>query len=182
MGFFKSLVNAFSGGINCPACGTPGAQKVGDQIKCLNPVCRYFGGAPGEPPRPPQPPQAPVQPPMQPPQRSAPQSFSGQSGAGTVAIWYRNFQGQSKTFTADAGSLRRKHNHIVAKVAPSGKEIALSRDRIQNLHEIDAHLPPRDRSDARRPNAREKQVLNYHKKYGTTSPLYEKIRAKYPDW
>src|SRR5215510_10072910 len=26
------------------------------------------------------------------------------------------------------------------------------------------------------------QVLSYHKKYGTTSPLYEKLRAKYPNW
>jgi hypothetical protein len=25
-------------------------------------------------------------------------------------------------------------------------------------------------------------VLGYHKKHKTTSPLYEKIRAKYPDW
>ena len=32
------------------------------------------------------------------------------------------------------------------------------------------------------PTPRERQVLAYHKKYGTTSPLYEKIRAKYPDW
>jgi len=29
---------------------------------------------------------------------------------------------------------------------------------------------------------RERQVRSYHKKYGTTSPLYEKIKAKYPDW
>lgn len=48
-------------------------------------------------------------------------------------IRYRNLQGQEKTFAADNGSLRRKGNHIVARVSPTGENIALSRDRIQNL-------------------------------------------------
>jgi hypothetical protein len=30
--------------------------------------------------------------------------------------------------------------------------------------------------------AREAQVLGYHKKHGTSSPLYQKVRAKYPNW
>lgn len=34
----------------------------------------------------------------------------------------------------------------------------------------------------RSPQKRERQVLAYDQKYGTTSPLYEEIRAKYPDW
>ena len=25
-------------------------------------------------------------------------------------------------------------------------------------------------------------MLGYHKKHGTSSPLYQKIRAKYPNW
>jgi hypothetical protein len=32
------------------------------------------------------------------------------------------------------------------------------------------------------PSARERQVLSYHKRHHSTSPLYERIRAKYPDW
>jgi len=32
------------------------------------------------------------------------------------------------------------------------------------------------------PTAHERQVLAYHKKYKSSSPLYERIRAKYPDW
>jgi len=32
------------------------------------------------------------------------------------------------------------------------------------------------------PSPRECQVLGYHKKHGTTSPLYRKTRAKYPNW
>jgi len=62
------------------------------------------------------------------------------------------------------------------------KQIALSRDRIQNMSEVDAVLPARDHSGAPRPNRKERQVRGYHTKHGTTSPLYEKIRAKYPNW
>jgi hypothetical protein len=32
------------------------------------------------------------------------------------------------------------------------------------------------------PSQLERQVLGYHKKYKTTSPLYQQIRAKYPHW
>ena len=99
-----------------------------------------------------------------------------------IQIRYRNFQGIEKTFTADAASLQRKKNHIVVQIAPSGGKVSLSRDRIQNASEVDAALPKGQRSEAPWPSARERQVLNYHKKYGTTSPLYEKIRSKYPDW
>jgi len=181
MGFLKSLLNLV-GGEKCPVCGTPGATKSGDQVRCLNPMCRNFMGAAVQPPSTPSPPLQPQQTvPAQQPSRTPSQSFS-RSSAGSISIQYKNFQGQSKTFAADAGSLRRKRNHIIARVAPSGKEIALSRDRIQNMSEVDAVLPARDRSGAPRPNGKERQVLGYHKKYGTTSPLYEKIRAKYPDW
>jgi hypothetical protein len=99
-----------------------------------------------------------------------------------VNILYQNYKRESKTFVADAGSLNRVHNHIIARVAPKGRVITLSRSRIQNMAEVDALLPTRDRSDAPQPTARERRVLGYHKKYGTTSPLYEKIKAKYPDW
>jgi hypothetical protein len=100
-----------------------------------------------------------------------------------LAIRYLNFQGQEKTFTADKESLVRRRNHIVARVAPTGETIALSRDRIQNLSEVEQALPQRIvTAGPSRPTARERQVLSFHKKYKSTSPLYEKIRAKYPDW
>jgi hypothetical protein len=70
----------------------------------------------------------------------------------------------------------------VAKVAPKGQQITLSRDRIQNLQEVERQMPQRIEPGQEWPNKRERQVLNYHKKYKSTSPLYEKIRAKYPNW
>lgn len=197
MGFFNALKDILGGG-NCPACGTPGVRKSGNEIRCLNPLCQYFNPSLN-------PSDAPPQPPSQPPQAqqgkpsgwsSAPSqpsqgrpsgwsSGSGQSGpppAGSVTIQYRNFQGQDKTFRADARSLHREKNHIVATVAPQGRQITLSRDRIQNLQEVESQMPRRVEPGQNWPTARERQILNYHKKYKTTSPLYEKIRAKYPNW
>jgi hypothetical protein len=99
-----------------------------------------------------------------------------------LAIRYRNFEGQEKIFTADRESLQRKRNHIVARVAPTGEKIALSRDRIQNLAEVEEAVPPAMEPTQVGPTARERQVLAFHKKNKSTSPLYEKIRAKYPDF
>jgi hypothetical protein len=186
MGFLGSLFNKLTGGIKCPACGMPGAQQEGNRIRCLNPLCQNFDTARGGQAAPPQQPTASQprtsQPGPSPAAPSSAQGFSSRSAGGAVNISYRNFKGESKNFVADAGSLKRTHNHISARVAPRGKVITLSRDRIQNMHEIDPLLPARDRSDAPQPTARERQVLGYHKKHGTTSPLYEKIRAKYPNW
>lgn len=174
MGFIQSLIDAISGTIKCPACGTRGAKKVGGTIRCLNPVCQFFN------------------PHATPEARAARARIRSaeakqpraayQPSVDTVSIRYRNFRGEPKTFTADRTSLKRRHNHIVARVAPSWRELSLSRERIENLSEIDAQLPECDRSGAPQPTSRERQVLGYHKKYGTTSPLYEKIRAKYPNW
>ena len=45
----------------------------------------------------------------------------------------------------------------------------------------DAYAQPVTR-DIRYATAHERQVLACHKKYKSSSPLYERIRAKYPDW
>jgi hypothetical protein len=186
MGFLKSLKDILSGE-NCPACGTPGARRSGSEIRCLNPVCQYFNPSFAPTAAPPQPPQQ-----TQPPQQGRPSDWSSNPAstpagstpapAGSVTIQYRNFQGQDKTFYAERNSLHRNKNHIVAKVAPKGQQITLSRDRIQNLQEVERQMPQRVEPGQEWPNKRERQVLNYHKKYKSTSPLYEKIRAKYPNW
>ena len=189
MGFFNALKDIL-GGEKCPACGTPGARRSGSEIRCLNPACQYFNPsfAPSAgSPQPPQPQQT-----QPPPQgrpsgwSSAPSSSPASSGpapAGSVTIQYRNFQGQDKTFYAEKSSLHRKQNHILAKVAPKGQMISLSRDRIQNLREIEGQmLVQRVEPGQDWPSKRERQVLGYHSKNHTTSPLYEKIRAKYPKW
>jgi hypothetical protein len=158
MGFLDSLF----GKPKCPMCGTKGARTSEGRVHCPNPSCSYFDPAL---------------------QSSGRRSWgrADYSPARPLSIRYRNFQGQEKMFTADADSIRRKHNHISARVAPTGRRIALLLDRIQNLAEVDEMLPAIDRSGQPRPTGRERQVLAYHKKHGSTSPLYEQIRQKYPD-
>lgn len=192
MGFFNALKDIL-GGEKCPACGTPGARRSGSEIRCLNPVCQYFNPSFAPTAGSPQPPQQ-AQPPQGRPAgwSSAPGSTPSSSGpslsgsgpapAGSVTIQYRNFQGQAKTFYADPRSLHREKNHIKATVTPKNQPISLSRDRIQNLQEVERQMPQRVEAGQEWPNKKERQVLSYHKKHGTTSPLYEKIRAKYPKW
>jgi hypothetical protein len=191
MGFFNALKDIL-GGEKCPACGTPGARKSGSEIRCLNPVCQYFNPSFAPSSSSPQPPQQTQHPqgrssgwssaPSSTPASGSSQSGSGPAPSGSVAIQYRNFQGQNKTFYADARSLHREKNHIKATVAPKSQQISLSRDRIQNLQEVERQMPQRVEAGQEWPNKKERQVLNYHKKYKSTSPLYEKIRAKYPKW
>ncbi|HEV2988423.1 MAG TPA: hypothetical protein VG759_08270, partial [Candidatus Angelobacter sp.] len=165
---------------------------------CLNPLCTYFMFAQGRSDAPTATSQQSSQgtftqtwqqssqgPSAQGPSAQAPQQQQHSTGPSRpINIQYVNFQGQQKTFTADASTLKRSKEHILAKVAPKGQQIALARRRIQNLSEVEQALPAghRGASGEHYPNARERQVLSYHKKHKSTSPLYEKIRAKYPDW
>ena len=152
----------------CPACGTKGARASEVPIRCPNPSCQQYDATLGG---------------------SWAASFrkrfkrvSDYSPTRPLAIRYNNFQGEQKTFTVDGESLLRKKNHIVARVAPTGLKISLSRDRIQNLREVEQALPQQEEPAPTVPTTRERQVLGYHRKNKTTSPLYEQIRAKYPNW
>jgi len=188
MGFLDFL----TGKTNCPKCGTPGAKKEGNQVRCLNPTCEWFDqlllreafGGPGLPAgaglpdSPPPGASQEVSAPQSRPRAAAPAAASGP----TITIRYRNFRGQALAFTADAASARQKKNHISVKVVPTGQRVSLARARIQNWNEFGDSLPQRLAPGQEWPTPRERQVLAYHKKYGTTSPLYEEIRAKYPDW
>ncbi len=171
MGFFDFLKSA---AVQCPLCGAPNARKSGGGVVCPNPMCRNFAG-----------------------QRPDATGDAAQSSASAaprnvprgrwqpqqpLTIRYRNFQGAEHTYAAEAESCRRQKKHISVVVAPTGRRITLRRDRIQNLAEVEAHCSQRVAPDQSWPTPRERQVLNYHKKHGTTSPLYERIRAKYPDW
>jgi hypothetical protein len=93
-----------------------------------------------------------------------------------------NYVGQNRDFSAERESIVRKKNHLVAQVAPTGKKITLSRDRIQNLAEVEALLPTRVEPGQDWPSRIDRQILIYHKKHGTTSPRYEQVRARYPNW
>jgi hypothetical protein len=175
-----AFLDWLTGKIECPRCGTGGAKEINGQIHCPNPTCSNFSKTMGKSD-----------------ETSAPDSitFRQQSDtaadsfgpppevpAGCVAIQYRNFRGEGKTFVAGIASARRIKNHLTVKVLPQGRRIALSRDRIMNLSEVEAALPQRLAPGQAPPTYRERQILAYHKNHRSTSPLYESIRAKYPNW
>jgi hypothetical protein len=163
--------------LQCPNCGTEGAKQSKDgTMRCPNRSCPYFDLSLASAPTP-----ANWTPGSQP--ASGLRSWRGGFvPSQPITIRYRNFQNQERVFTADAGATVRKKNHLVATVTPTGAKITLSRDRIQNLSEVENALPLKVKSGQPWPSPRECQVLGYHKKHGTTSPLNQKIRAKYPSW
>jgi hypothetical protein len=175
-----AFLDWLTGKMECPRCGTHGAKEINGAIHCPNPNCSYFSMTMGK-----------AEPPSAPVTFITPQANeSGESPfaapvdvpAGSFAIRYRDFQGKERTFIAETSSAWRNKNHIHVKVAPKGARIVLSRDRILNLSDVSAAFPQRVAPGQDWPSPRERQVMTYHKKHGTTSALYETIRAKYPDW
>jgi hypothetical protein len=168
MGLLDFIVSLFGGEqkIDCPNCGTPDARKSRDgRIHCRNQTCPNFD------------------PSLALGRYIAPVPTRGNFvPEHSVSIRYVNFVGQSRDFCAERDSLVRKRNHIIAEVAPTGRRITLSRDRIQNLDEVESYMPKRVEPGQNWPTARERQILNYHKNHGTTSPRYQQLRAKYPNW
>lgn len=162
-----SLLDFLAGKTECPNCGTKGARKSGDQIRCPNPHCSNFD------------PELEGQGTVRQVVRVHQGNFAP---ARPITVRYINYQRQEKTFIGDADSAVRKGNHVSMRVTPTGSRIALSRDRIQNLREVEEACPQRVAPGQEGPSARERRVLSYHKNCGTTSPLFEKIRAKYPNW
>lgn len=194
MGLFDTIVNALTGKNLCPLCGTPGGRaSIGKPFACINPLCTNFDptlvtGSPTMVPPPSTPAPSAVAP-APPPVQAAPAASTsggptvgGFAGAGTIEIQYNNFQNQSKRFVVDVASLHREKEHVVARVQPKGRTVTLARKRIQNLADVERVMPARVAPGQNWPTPRERQVLAYHKKHRTSSPLYEKIRAKYPNW
>src|SRR5438477_151934 len=125
LGVRVGFLDFLKGTTKCPWCGNPNARKAGARILCPNPNCTNFDSS--------------VQASTSPSAKPAKPLRGSFAPANPLVIRYRNFQGQEKTFSADPGSCVRKKNHIVVRVAPTGQNIALSRDRIQNLAEIESH-------------------------------------------
>jgi len=168
MGLLDFFISLFGGGkkVDCPNCGTVGARKTRNgTVRCMNRACPNFD------------------PSFALGRRIAPVPTQGNfRPENPVSIRYVNFVGQNRDFSAESDSLVRKKNDIVAQVAPGGRKIALSRDRIQNLSEVEGQMPKRVEPGQNWPKGRERQILNFHKKHGTTSARYEQVRAKYPNW
>jgi len=104
-------------------------------------------------------------------------AFTDFTGSPKSTNWCKD-----RVFAAERDSLVRKNNHIVALLAPTGRKISLSRDRILNLETVESVMPKRVEHGQNWPSPRERQILNYHKKHGSTSARFEEVRRKYPNW
>jgi hypothetical protein len=179
MGIFDKFLGNKSGQTSgssntCPLCGSM-AMSIMGRVICTNPTCKNFAvtalSSQGS---------------SAPNQSSQPGSTSSHSGSFSpqrpITIRYQNFRGEQKSFTSDAATVVPNKNFLSVQVAPSGERITLARKRILNLSEFESAIPQTVASGKPWPSPKERQVLNYHKKHGSTSPLYEKIRAKYPNW
>ena len=149
------LLDWLTGKIKCPRCGARGAKEINGAVHCPNPSCSYFSPTMGKGSA-----VAPQESSAFGQQADAAGAYSSdpsvQAPEGWFAIRYRNFRGQEKTFVAEAAATRRKNNHVSAKVGEGKrmvtirdpqtgeprrvrqeKRIALSRDRILNLSEVE---------------------------------------------
>ena len=96
-----------------------------------------------------------------------------------IQIEYTNYQGLHRTFAANRKSLNLKGAHVSVEVEPTGMRIALKRDKITNG---DVVVAPLTEAMENGPDHNEARTLRFHQKRGTTSPLYESLVQKYPDF
>ena len=163
----------------CPLCGAAGVKKFPTKgftgFKCPNPSCKNVSGGmlfdDGHWMHLPESGRAPAK------SKAAKQRPPFDASAAPLRIRYRNFRGEEKTFEADGRSLRAAGVHVSVRVAPNNGRIALAKGRILNLADVEELLRRNPM-----PSANERRILSYHKRKGTTSPNYEKLRQKYPDW
>jgi hypothetical protein len=163
MGLFDFLNKAK--GVVCPECRTKGAVKKGSQIQCPNRQCRRY---------------AVNLPPVPHPEIGAarPLAHHGdyRPGPNAVTIQYRNFQGDDVEFVADRTTWRVFLGVISVRVAPTGARITLAKKFIRNLAVLGMVATQPE------PRGVERQILTYHLRHGTTSPRFEQVRRKFPNW
>jgi hypothetical protein len=167
-----SLFDMFGKECGCPGCRQRGAKKFMGKVKCRNANCVNYdrdfaqknpmpmGGAQSPAPLP---------------------RFSGDfdPGSNKLEIRYRNFRGDEQTYVGDRRTLRRRGQHISLRLAPTGRRASFALKWIVSPSGLDETA---QKTETEGPNARESRVLDYHRKKGTTSPLYETLRKKYPQF
>lgn len=169
MGLFKE--------IDCPRCRASGALKFLWMIKCPRRGCSNY--SPDFEARSSSPvPGSPVG--SSSPRRKSREFAQGSGdtfgpGPDAVEIRYTNHRGEEKTFTADGTSIRSRGTFISARLAPTGRRCAFQRERVKNIAEIEPQI---DKISLLSPV--ERQILGYHRKYGTTSERFEQIKKKLP--
>jgi hypothetical protein len=153
----------------CSSCGETGALKVLGKVKCRNMSCTHFDpeyAARAE---------ADLERRRKASAESRPCSGNFDPGENRLEIRYVNFLGVEGTYAGDRRTLWRTNNHFSLLLAPTGRRVSFVRDRIRNLGEVEQWL-------VEMPTPRERHVLDYHRKKGSTSSLFQKLRQKYPSY
>lgn len=150
----------------CPECRTKGAQKG----KCQNPQCSKYDAT------------LTWAPPTAAESKPLP-NFQGSfdPGPNAVKVQYRNFQGEDRTFTGDPKFLLESEKALSFRVAPTGKWIHLQKKFVKNLSELKPSIPTGTFNESI-PYGVDRQILSYHLKKKSTSPRFEELRRKYPNW
>ena len=97
-----------------------------------------------------------------------------------LVVEYVNFRGERRTFTTDPASARLQGVHVSLRVAPSGRRIALKREKIVNRDAVEGTLQRAGRAGHDVPTPHEAYVMAFHERRGTTSALYTRLRMQYP--
>ena len=154
----------------CPVCGTWGAKKSLFKVKCVNPACRKYDAA-----------YASEYQHNRIVGRLASEALgiagNVNSGKYSLRIRYKNFRGDEMIYLADPATGYKKSAYLVIRVAPSGQRITFRLSSIQNRSDMESQIP-----QGPFPSPRERRVLSFHLRKGTTSPLFKQIRAKFPDY
>jgi hypothetical protein len=95
----------------------------------------------------------------------------------SLRIRYKNFRGDEMIYSANPSSGYIKNEHLVIRVAPTGRRITFRLSAIQNRSDVESQLPK-----GPLPNPQERSILNYYLRNGTTSRLFKQIREKYLDY
>jgi hypothetical protein len=161
----------FDDAVNCPLCGTWGAKKSLWKVKCTNPSCVKYDSeyasaflqnrVVGKP---------------------ASEVFLHLKGNAnpndySLRIRYQNFRGDEIIYSADPRTACLKGEHVVVRLAPTGKRVSFKLSRIRNSGDVESIL-----RENPQPSGAERRILHYHFRHGTSSAAYEKLRQKYPNY
>ncbi|MGH9743940.1 MAG: hypothetical protein ACRD51_16465 [Candidatus Acidiferrum sp.] len=161
----------FDDAVKCPECGTWGAKKFLWKVKCVNPACAKYDSEYAE---------AFQQSRLL--ERPASEAFPHLSGNAdpndySLQIHYRNFRGNEIIYLADPKSAYPKGDYVVVRLVPTGERASFKLDKIRNRSEVESVLGKNPQ-----PMGNERRILRYHLRRGTSSPAFEKLRLKYPDY
>lgn len=159
----------FDNAVRCPKCGTWGAKKSLWKVKCTNPSCEKYDSEYAQAFK-----QSRII------GKPAAEVFSHLKGKAdpsdyTLKIRYHNFRGDEIIYSADPTTAYQTGPFVVVRLAPTGRRVTFKLERIENRSEVETAA-----RENPQPTARERRVLRYHLRRGSSSPLFEELRQKYP--